>query len=117
MKLSAFVALFVISQPSIFARQGPPQRDVKPDPLDSVLVNAPPEFHETPLSVVLGHIGFASAENFVMFGTEVETANGREPLISARIEPGVTVREALTQVLAELSGYTLTKCGATAWNE
>lgn len=40
-----------------------------------------------------------------MFGVEVETVNGDEPSVSARIEGGVTVREALMQIMAGLPGY------------
>lgn len=74
--------------------------------LDARLDGIPIDFDQVPLTRVLDHIALRAGNSFVLFGVEVYTEDGQEPLITVHNEGGSTLREALTQVLATLPSYT-----------
>lgn len=103
-KLSRLAPLFTILALAV----GTTQRccaQSKPDPLEVHLRDMPIDFQGALLSQALDHIAFLASSDFVLIGAEVETIDGREPLISVHIEGGKTVREALTELTAEVPEY------------
>jgi len=78
---------------------------VNSSPLDLRLTGVPIDFNGIPISQALGRIGVATETGFVLFGIEVPLEKGQEPLVSAHIEGGATVRYALNQILASVPGF------------
>jgi len=70
--------------------------------LETHLFPAPITFKHDPLSSALGKIGVGEAENFVLFGIEIEKQNGEEPKVEGEIPVGATLREALETVLGQV---------------
>lgn len=74
--------------------------------LDQVqLKNIPLHFESVPLTNVLGRIGVSVKDGFVLFGVEVTVQRGQEPLVTADITGGATLRKALTTVVQAIPGY------------
>jgi hypothetical protein len=74
-------------------------------PLESRLDGMPIDLDQVPLTRALEWISLRSRENPVLFGAEVFTQHGQEPLVSVHIPGHSTLREALTYVLATLPAY------------
>jgi hypothetical protein len=77
----------------------------RPDPLEIRLRDMPIDFQGAALSGALDRIAFFASSDFVLIGAEVQTIDGREPLISVHIEGGRTVRQALMELTAKVPEY------------
>jgi len=80
-------------------------QQVRPDPLETKLIDVPDDLNQWPLASALGKIG-ALAQGLVLFGAEIPLDHGNQPLVSAHIPAAVTVREGLKIIFEKLPGYT-----------
>lgn len=81
-------------------------QQTRPGPLETKLLNVPEDIDNVPLQSALYNIGARTKELF-LFGAELPLDHGDQPLIiSVHIPGGVTVREALSLVFANLPGNT-----------
>lgn len=78
---------------------------VSPNPLEIRSLDTPIRHSNMPLTQLVGFIGVNADGDFVVFGIEVETENGQEPLVSVNIPPKSTLGQALMEVVAALPSY------------
>jgi hypothetical protein len=90
-----------------------------PNPLEVRLMGPSLHFDKAPLTKALSELFFRSGNpfvrsgnDFVVFGVEIVLEHGEEPLVSADISDGVTLGQALNQVLAGNPDYTFEVVGA-----
>lgn len=76
------------------------------EPLEIRLASVPLDFEQLPLRKALERIALGADHDLVLFGVEVHTEYGREPLVSVHIPGGSTLRQALAEVVATLPNYT-----------
>ncbi|SRR5712692_7327801 len=96
--LLALVSLILVGLPG--------RLDGFQDPTDIRLMEIPLDLEKVPLTRALSSIAVRANKEFLVFGVEEVVENGQEPLVSAHIDGSSTVREALTQVVASVPGYT-----------
>jgi len=75
------------------------------DPLEIRLRDIPLDFRAVPLSQALDRIAYLANSDFVLFGTEIQTVDGREPVISVHIDSGKTMQEVLLILTAQIPDY------------
>jgi hypothetical protein len=99
---TALRTLLVAAVAAVSVCSGQP---VRPDPLETKLIDVPDDLDHVPLASALDRIGFL-AQGLVLFGVEIPLDHGNQPLVSAHIPAAVTVREALEIIFGKLPGYT-----------
>lgn len=84
----------------------PPARSQdRQDPLERHLNGVPLDFREIPLSRGLEYIATFADSDFLLSGAEVETIEGKEPLVTAHIDGDKTIRDALIELTANVPEY------------
>ncbi len=81
------------------------------DALETKLLPVVLDFRQTPLSVALDRVSVATGQDPVLFGAQVETQDGKEPLVSGMIDAGSDVKGALTMIMAAVPGYSFAPIG------
>lgn len=74
-------------------------------PLALRLRNVPLDFKAVPLTQVLSRLAASVNDGFLFFGAEVVVHKGEEPLVTAHIPAGSTVREAMAGLSKSLPDY------------
>lgn len=74
-------------------------------PLDLSLFPAPIMRNNLALSQALGTIGAYVQGGYVLFGVELHTKDGNEPLVSVNLPPGRHLRDGLRQIMVQIPGY------------
>lgn len=74
-------------------------------PLDLSLFPAPITRNNLALSQALGTIGAYVQGGYVLFGVELHTKDGNEPLVSVNLPPNSRLADGLRQILDQVPGY------------
>lgn len=74
-------------------------------PLDLLLFPAPITRSNLALSQALGTIGAYVQGDYVLFGVELHTKDGNEPLVSVNLPPNSRLADGLRQILDQVPGY------------
>jgi hypothetical protein len=75
------------------------------NPLNLKLFPVPLQRRDLPLSRALSEVGVRLQGGYVLFGVDVELIRGSEPTINLDVPPGLTLGEALKQILEQVPGY------------
>lgn len=81
------------------------------DPLEGRLNGVPLDLQSIALSRALEYLTTFADTDFLLFGVEVETIEGKEPLVSAHIGGNETIREALIELTAKAPEYSFEAVG------
>ena|SRR6516225_4924831 len=98
------VAIVVLLVPLPPQKAGPVHDEL---PLNLSLFPAPITRNNLALSQALGTIGAYVQGGYVLFGVELRTKDGNEPLVSVNLLPGSHFGDGLDQILAQIPGYEL----------
>lgn len=74
-------------------------------PLDLSLFPARITRNNLALSQALGTIGADVQGGYVLFGVELHTKDGNEPLVSVNLPPGSHLGDGLRQIMVQIPGY------------
>lgn len=96
------VAIVVLLVPLPPQKAGPVHDEL---PLNLSLFPAPITRNNLALSQALGTIGAYVQGGYVLFGVELRTKDGNEPLVSVNLLPGSHFGDGLDQILAQIPGY------------
>ncbi|NDQ56281.1 MAG: hypothetical protein GZ088_04305 [Acidipila sp.] len=99
---AALIWLLILAVPIRPQENGPAS---EPSVLALPLFPASLERTGIPLTRALGEVGSYVRNGYALFGLEVRSSDGQEPIVSLNLQPGNSLGDALRQIMDQVPGY------------
>jgi len=102
---STMISLLVMMTLAIAVQAQKPQNSYEQTVLSLPLFPADIVQSHTPLTQSLGVLGTYVQDGYILFGVELHSKDGLEPIVSVDLPPGSRFEDGLRQVMGQIPGY------------
>jgi len=105
MKLKACVSLIWLLSFGVPVGAQEQRKAHEPSVLSLPLFPAPLVWQRIPFTRALGDVGSYVQNGYALFGVELRSGDGQEPLVNVDLQPGSNLGDALEQLINQVPGY------------